>query len=414
MNYKISHPTKKINGEILLSASKSESNRVLIIQAICKEQFEITNLSNAQDTLTLKECIENSNDLKTFDVGPAGTTMRFLTAYFSTLQGERILTGSERMKKRPIGILVNALRTLGADIEYMEEEGFAPLKINGKNLKGGTVEIDGSVSSQFISALLLIAPQLQNGLVIKFKNEVTSIPYINMTLKMMQEFRVYGQWHEDSISVSKQNYHVKHDENYAYKVEGDWSAASYWYSIAALSSEADIVIHGLKHPSLQGDAIVADLFSFFGVKTEFLEDGIRLKKINYTVKQFGFDFSDCPDVAQTIAVVASQLKIPSFLSGLHTLTLKETDRLLALKNELKKMGTAVVIKNDTIKLVHEQSSDATIEIYTYDDHRMAMAFAPLALHKESLMIENPNVVQKSYPGFWNDLKKVGFVIEEMF
>ncbi len=414
MNYKISHPTKIIKGEISLTASKSESNRVLIIKSLCQEPIKINNLALAQDTVVLKECIENANNSKLFDIGQAGTAMRFLTAYFSTLPGERTLTGSERMKKRPIGILVNALRSLGADIEYLEEEGYPPLKIRGKVLKGGTVEMDGGVSSQFISALLLIAPKLQNGLVIKFKNEVVSIPYINMTLKMMQEFRVYGQWYEDSISVSKQNYYVKHDNDYAYKIEADWSAASYWYAIAALSDEVDLTIKGLKHESLQGDAVVANLFSFFGIKTKFIKDGIHLQKNKYCVKQFGFNFSDCPDIAQTLATVVSLLKIPSFFNGLYTLTIKETDRLLALKEELKKTGTHTeIISNHSIQLTHTDMPISSVVIKTYDDHRMAMAFLPLALKINGLIIENSTVVTKSYPEFWKDLQKIGFVIEEI-
>jgi len=415
MNYKISHPTKIIKGEITLTASKSESNRVLIIKALCSEFFKINNLAKAEDTVSFINCLEKSKDVsvQVFDIGAAGTAMRFLTAYFATLPGERILTGTDRMKKRPIAILVKALRELGADIEYMEEEGYPPLKIKGKPLNGGMVEMDGSVSSQFISALLLISPALKNGLVIKFKDEVTSVPYINMTLNMMQEFRVYGQWHEDSISVSKQNYHVKHEADYVYEVEADWSSASYWYSMAVLAEEADIIIKGLKDSSLQGDSVIADLFTFFGVKTEFMDDGIRLTKIKYCVQQFGFNFADCPDIAQTVAVVVTALKIPSFFSGLYTLAIKETDRLLALGNELKELKGKVDIINNSIKLESEFSPEESIQIETYDDHRMAMAFAPLALKTNSLIIKNPSVVKKSYPDFWTDFKKVGFVIEEV-
>ena len=244
--------------------------------------------------------------------------MRFLTAYLSTKIGTHVITGSERMKKRPIGILVNALRELGAQIEYTEVEGYPPLKITGKALRGGEIEVDGSVSSQFISALLLIAPELQNGLVIKFKGEITSRPYINMTLKMLEEFRVYGQWHDNSISVSKQSYHKKSEEDYSYKIEGDWSAASYWYAMAALSAEADLTIKGLNHPSLQGDSILADIFTFFGIKTEYISDGIRITKNRIKDEHFGFDFSDCPDLAQTLAVVVSALNIPALFNGLHT------------------------------------------------------------------------------------------------
>jgi len=420
MNYHISHPTKKLSGSIQLTASKSESNRALIIQALCSEKFEIKNLAAAVDTTTLTKILNASTSLSTpnsavtYDVGAAGTTMRFLTAYFSTKPGTTILTGSDRMKKRPIGILVNALRELGATIEYMEGEGYPPLKITGKSLKGGEIEIDGNVSSQFISALLLIAPQFQNGLSIKFKGEVTSRPYINMTLKMMEEFRVYGQWYDDGISVSAQSYHKKSEPDYAYTIEADWSSASYWYAIAALAEEADFIIKGLNHPSLQGDAIVADIFTFFGIKTAYTDDGIHLKKSPIKDEHFGFDFSDCPDLAQTVAVVVSVLQIPAFFNGLHTLRIKETDRITALKNELKKINVEVVILNDhSLKIIlPTQVHTPNAPIATYEDHRMALAFAAIAMKLDYVIIEHPDVIQKSYPGFWNDLKKTGFLIEE--
>lgn len=426
MNYIISHPTKKLKGSLLLTASKSESNRALIIQALCAERFEIENLAAADDTMVLNKILKLSTkergNTDTYDVGPAGTSMRFLTAYFATKMGTHILTGSERMKKRPIGILVNALRQMGAQIDYMEEEGFPPLRITGKALRGGEVEMEGNVSSQFISALLLIAPELQNGLVIKFKGEVTSRPYINMTLKMMEEFRVYGQWHQNSISVSKQSYHKKSEEDYVYKVEGDWSSASYWYAIAALSDESELVIKGLKHPSLQGDAIVADVFTFFGVKTEYVEEGVRISKQRIKDEHFGFDFSDCPDIAQSVAVVVSALKIPALFNGLHTLRIKETDRIHALKKELKKIGTEVEILSDSsIKIIppavnvtlSEDEGQQPVTINTYEDHRMAMAFASLAMKIDKITIEQPDVVKKSYPDFWEDMKKLGFEIKEI-
>ncbi len=417
MIYTISHPSKKINGSICLTASKSESNRALMIQALCSEKFEIKNLATAEDTVTLNRILNqqqlSDNNQQIIDVGAAGTTMRFLTAYFSTQKGTFILTGSDRMKKRPIGILVDALRGLGAEIEYLENEGFPPLKIVGKALRGGEVVIDGSVSSQFVSALLLIAPELQTGLVIKFKGEVISRPYINMTLKMMEEFRVYGQWHANSISVSKQNYHRKSDVDYVYQVEADWSSASYWYAIAALSEQVDLSIMGLNHPSLQGDAIVADLFTFFGIKTEYITGGIRITKNRFKDEHFGFDFSDCPDIAQTIAVVVSALNIPALFNGLHTLRIKETDRIEALKIELNKIGTSVEILNDTSVKITPQTVDfkTSVTISTYDDHRMAMAFSALALKLDSVSIADPEVVKKSYPNFWTDLKSVGFELK---
>jgi 3-phosphoshikimate 1-carboxyvinyltransferase len=420
--YTVSNPTKKLKGSIQLTASKSESNRALIIQALSKEKFEIKNLATAQDTQTLQEILaadktylKESADpgVRTYDVGPAGTTMRFLTAYFATTPGTRVLTGSERMKQRPIGTLVDALRELGAKITYTENEGYPPIRVEGKALKGGEIEIVGNISSQFISALLLVSPSLQNGLVINFKGEVTSRPYINMTLKMMEEFDVYGTWHENSISVSKQKYQRNSDSDYVYEVEGDWSAASYWYAFAALADEVDFTIKGLKNSSLQGDSIVSELFTFFNVNTTYTNDGIQLKKKVINNEHFGFDFSDCPDIAQTIAIVAGLLKVPAYFNGLHTLRIKETDRVNALKKELIKAGIEVeIIDDSSMQVTTPALFPPTAAIETYDDHRMAMAFAALAMKFGSVMIEHPDVVKKSYPDFWNDLKKAGFTIKE--
>lgn len=419
--YTISHPTKKLKGSIQLTASKSESNRALIIQALSQEKFEIKNIATAQDTQTLQEILladelhlqsADKKNERTHDVGPAGTTMRFLTAYFATTPGTRILTGSERMKQRPIGILVDALRELGAKITYLEKEGYPPLRIEGKTLKGGELEIVGNISSQFISALLLISPALQNGLVLNFKGEVTSRPYINMTLKMMEEFEVVGNWHDNSISVSRQKYQRNGDSGYAYMVEGDWSAASYWYAFAALADEVDFTIKGLKSSSMQGDSIVAELFNFFNVNTTYATNEIHLKKKVVNNEHFGFDFSDCPDIAQTVAVVAALLKVPSYFNGLHTLRIKETDRITAIKNELAKVGAQVEIIDDySVQITSPELYAPTDSIKTYEDHRMAMAFAALAMKYDSIMIEHPDVVRKSYPDFWNDLKNTGFTIQ---
>ncbi|MES2592081.1 MAG: 3-phosphoshikimate 1-carboxyvinyltransferase [Bacteroidota bacterium] len=420
MKYRISHPTKKLNGSIELTASKSESNRALIIQALCREKFVIDNLATAKDTMVLQQVLQSAQTAAfetVYDVGASGTAMRFLTAYFATQPGTHILTGSDRMKNRPIGVLVQALWDLGADIEYLEEDGFPPLKITGRVLKDAEIEMDGNVSSQFVSALLMISPELPNGLVIRFKGEITSRPYVNMTLKMMEEFRVYGQWHDDCISVSNQQYHKKSEPLYLFQVEADWSSASYWYAIAALAEEADFTIKGLKNPSLQGDSIVSSLFSFFGVKTEVLPEGIHLTKIKSEKVHFGFDFSDCPDLAQTLAVVTSALNIPSLFNGVHTLRIKETDRIIALQKELKKLNIEVNVLNDNSIEIKPQpitnNVDSSISIETYDDHRMAMAFATLAMKLDSITIENPEVVEKSYPAFWDDLKSVGFQIDEL-
>ncbi|MGB3947661.1 MAG: 3-phosphoshikimate 1-carboxyvinyltransferase [Bacteroidia bacterium] len=420
MNYFVSHPTKKVLGTITLTASKSESNRALLIQALSHEKFTINNLASANDTVVMQNILRDaavSITERVYNVEDAGTAARFLTAFFATKKGTHILLCSDRMKERPIGVLVDALRSLGADIQYMEKEGFLPLKITGKKLLGTSVETDGNVSSQFISALLLISPELPNGLVIRFKGEVTSRPYINMTLKMMEEFRVYGQWHDQYISVSQQQYHKKSEPSYLYEIEGDWSSASYLYACVALAEQADITIKGLKNPSLQGDAIVADLFVFFGVKTEYVEGGIRLTKIKSRIEEFVYDFSDCPDLVQTVAVVVSALGIKSLFNGVHTLKIKETDRITALQNELKKINTTLNIKGDNAfeifpSVENKNNTSSTIEFLTYNDHRMAMAFAPLAIVYNNVKIESSEVVKKSYPDFWNDFKCIGFTVKE--
>lgn len=416
--YKLSKPDKSLKGEITLTASKSESNRALIIQALSKSSIKLKNLASAKDTQTLIEILERDKtafkDGVSYDVGPAGTTMRFLTAYFATKPGTRILTGSERMKQRPIKPLVDVLNHLGADIKYLEKEGYPPLKITGKTLTHNEVEIDGSMSSQFTTALLLISPQLFNGLVLHFKGEVTSPAYIKMTLKMMEYFNVTGVWKDNSISVSNQQY--KSDNESIYTIEADWSAASYWYSMAALAKEVDLKIFGLNENSLQGDSIIKDLYAMFGVKTTFIEGGVHLTKSKPVVLAFGFDFSDCPDVAQTVAVTAAGLQIPILLNGLHTLKIKETDRIAAVITELKKFGiTAAENFENTIEIEKYNSTltQPKLPIHTYDDHRMAMCFAPLALVYDSVTIEDPEVVSKSYPGFWDDLRSVGFVVEDI-
>jgi 3-phosphoshikimate 1-carboxyvinyltransferase len=416
--YKLSKPDRTLKGEITLTASKSESNRALIIQALSREPIKLNNLAKAKDTQTLIEILDKDKnhykDNIEYDVGPAGTTMRFLTAYFATKPGTRILTGSERMKQRPIKPLVDVLNNLGAKITYLEKEGYPPLKITGTLLTRNQVEIDGSMSSQYTTALLLISPQLFNGLVLQFKGEVTSRPYINMTLEIMEHFNVVGTWEGSSISVSNQQYSAEEDETYT--IEADWSAVSYWYSMAALATEVDLKIMGLNENSLQGDRTLKDIYTMFGVRTEFIEGGIHLTKSKPVMQAIGLDFSDCPDVAQTVAVTAAGLKIPILLSGLHTLKIKETDRISAIINELKKFGVnAVETLPNTIEIKEypPELSIPQLAVSTYDDHRMAMAFAPLALVCKSITIENPEVVDKSYPGFWDDLKKIGFVIEKV-
>ncbi len=428
MIYRLSHPTGILKGEVALPSSKSESNRILMIRAVSGLDIQIGNLSPAKDTQTLRQILsalkeEQPGTIPTYDVGHAGTTMRFLTAYFSTIEGERILTGSERMQQRPIGELVDALRKLGADIEYLGKKGYPPVKINGDSLHGGEIEIDGGISSQFISALLMISPLLQRGLVLNFTGEVVSKPYINMTMNMMEMYGVVGSWEDNAIRVNRQNYalHVSkqhysmEEENGRYEVEGDWSSASYLFSMAALAKETDLLIKGLRENSFQGDAVVKSIFEFFSVHAEWKEGVLYLKKAPELTEQFQYNFEDCPDVAQTLAVVSSALKIPAILTGLKTLRVKETDRIAALKQELEKLGVSIEIHGDEgMKITPDNFVPFTTSpIATYHDHRMALSFAPLALCGKHIDIEDPDVVEKSYPGFWEDLKRLGFVIEQL-
>lgn len=420
MVYKVSRTNKSIKGTVSLTPSKSESNRALIIRELCEDPFEISNLSPSEDTQTLRDILEKEKNNKgkeaEYNVGAAGTTMRFLTAYFSLRPGIRILKGSDRMHKRPIRILVDALTALGAKIEYLGEPGYPPLKIHGGTLRGGEISIDGSVSSQYISALLMIAPSLPLGLVMRFTGEIASRPYINMTLKLMENFGVSGMWQDRAISVSPQRYSVISDDSTKpYPIEADWSAASYWYAIAAFAGEADITLLGLKKQSLQGDSVLPDLFRFFGVNTEFSDAGIRLTKGAVPTDRLAFDFNDCPDIVQSVAVVSSALGISCLFKGLSTLKLKETDRAQALKNELLKFNIDTRILSDDAALIIDQrgiNNPVKEVINTYEDHRMAMSFATLAMKVGEVLIENPSVVSKSYPTFWDDMKAMGFSVEE--
>ena len=425
MVYRISKPNQSLKGTVYLTSSKSESNRVLLIQALCKQRFRTTNLSDAQDTQMLAEILksetssEHSRALNKLEVevnyytGPGGTTIRFLAAFFATREGTRILSGSERMNQRPIKPLVDALNALGAEITYLGTEGCPPIKIVGKKLKGGELVLDASISSQFITALLLIAPTLEKGLTIRLNGRIVSRSYIKMTLKVLEHFGVKCSWHGNIISIPHQEY-----QGWDYHIESDWSAASYWYEMAALAHEVDLKIKGLRRKSIQGDSVTADLFRFFGVTTEFIDDGVRLKKTNYHPYSLGFDFSDYPDIVQTAAVVASILKIDVQFNGLHTLRKKETNRIDALKNELKKIGVVVEETGEAgIKISFAEKKEkepvlSDLEFKTYHDHRMAMAFAPLALVYPEIKIVDPSVVKKSYPDFWNDIKVLGFDISE--
>lgn len=405
---------KVLKGNVRLPLSKSECNRLQIIRAITGTHEQLPLVSDANDSqilLSLLEKSESNPSDNTFDCGPAGTTLRFLTAYFSSLPGTRVLTGSARMQKRPLGILVDALRQLGAQIRYLGNEGFAPIEITGTKLQGGQIELDGSVSSQFVTALLLIAPTLHNGLVIRFKGPVASMPYILMTLRIMERFHVFSIWDGDTLSVSNQKYLVE-DPAKQFKVEADWSAASYCYGLVAIAEEADVFLEGLHEHSLQGDAISALVFPFLGVSTKYEEGGVRITKNHYAPKAFAFDFEDCPDIVQTCAVVAAAKKIPLLMRGLNTLRVKETDRIHALVTELKKIG--VVCSEPGKGILEIRSFDGAKEsdliIDTYEDHRMAMAFAPLAILYPGIKMKEPHVVAKSWPNFWEELKKLGATI----
>lgn len=399
----ISKHNRVLKGEIVLTASKSESNRLLLIRALCAASFPIHHLAAAKDTQTMIQLLEGKSD--TWDVGPAGTTMRFLTAYAALQPGNKILTGSDRMRNRPIKILVNALHDLGAEIQYMEKEGCPPLNIKGGKLKGGKIFIDGSVSSQYLSALLMIAPKLKGGLEMHLTGKVASVPYLKMTLRLMEYFGAKWSWEGAVINVEEGSYAPKE-----FTVEADWSGASYWYQMAAFATELDLTIKGLKQHSLQGDSAIVKMYEKLGVRSEFLKDGVRLTKNNNTLpSEFKDDFTDCPDVAQTLAVTLAGLGIGGKLTGLESLRIKETDRIAAIQNELAKFGITVDAEGDYAMIVHPgKLKESKISIQTYEDHRMAMAFAPLAMLINGVVIEEPEVVEKSYPAFWSDLKSVGF------
>ena len=394
--------TKVINGEVNLTASKSESNRVLIIRALCDDHFPIHNLAAAKDTETMINLLADDGNIK--DVGPAGTTMRFLTAYYANTPGTWTLTGSERMKNRPIAILVDALKALGANIEYLEKEGCPPMKIEGGNLKGGKISIDGSVSSQYLSALIMIAPTLPGGLEMELTGKIASIPYLKMTLALIGEFGAKYNFEGNIIKIEEGKYQGKE-----FTVEADWSAASYWYQIAALADEANITLKGLKEVSLQGDSAIVDMYKNFGVNSTFNGTQVRLEKTNSSISDtFDYDFSDCPDVAQTLAATLTGLNVKGHFKGLESLRIKETDRIAAIKKELEKFGASIdILPDDEIRVNNAPISGFEGSIETYDDHRVAMSIAPLCLKVKQIEIEEPNVVAKSYPDFWNDLSAKG-------
>jgi 3-phosphoshikimate 1-carboxyvinyltransferase len=407
MIYTLSAP-EDIRATIQLPASKSISNRALILHALSQSPYPIENLSDSDDTQVLLNALQSPS--ADFNIGAAGTSMRFLTAYLSLLQGKWSITGTERMKNRPIRILVDALRELGGEINYLEKDGFPPLSIQGKRLKGGAVFLNGGISSQYISALLLIAPSLESGLTLHLEGDIISRPYIGMTLRLMETFGIQTIWKGQSIQIQAQPYLAC-----PFKVESDWSAASYWYEIIALAGKnSSVELAGLEKNSIQGDSKGADLFDKIGVQTIHIGNGVKLNKSvsgnPYSVLHY--DFINEPDLAQTFVVTCCLLDIPFRFTGLQSLRIKETDRMSALQTEMRKLGYALKTGNDnSLEWKGERSQpESDPVIATYEDHRMAMAFAPACLQRGSIKIKDPEVVSKSYPRFWEDLKQAGFKI----
>lgn len=407
MQYKIKTPDV-INSSIQLPASKSISNRALILNGLSLNPLDIENLSDCDDTNVMIEAFTSGSTL--IDVKAAGTSMRFLTAYLSIIPGEWIITGTERMKERPIHILVDALTSLGARIEYLGKIGYPPLKIKGTALDGGEIYLSGDVSSQFISALLMIAPTMNKGLKIHLEGDIISIPYIKLTLGMMAQFGVKTHWDDRIIKIHPEEYKPTH-----YVVESDWSAASYWYEMAALMDNAQLELKGLFKNSMQGDSKVAELFLDLGVASEFTDNSVILKKTERRIKKMFHNFVSEPDLAQTFVVTCCLMGIPFMFTGLQTLKIKETDRIEALKTEMRKLGYLIYdSENSMLEWNGERCEpEANPVIRTYEDHRMAMAFAPAAIKLGHIDIAEPKVVTKSYPRYWEDLKSVGFAIEEV-
>ena len=404
---------EKVVADIALPASKSVSNRALLLQALCQEKrYTIANLAVCDDTEHMEQGVAAKRaGAPLIDIGATGTAMRFLTAYLAITEGETIITGSERMKQRPIGTLVEALRKLGADITYMNKEGYPPLRICGKRLQGGELEIEAGISSQYISALLMVAPCFTEGLTLHLKGDIASRTYIELTLDLMRRYGAVAEWtNGQTIRVNPGTY-----EDTPLSVEGDWSAASYWYELAAVAAhqghEVDILLRGLTADSQQGDRVVAEMYESLGIKTVYTEEGARLLNSEFRIQNSELkvlDFTHCPDIAQTLAVTYCLLGIPFRLGGIHSLRIKETDRVAALIAELRKLGYVLRAEGDE-RLLWDGTRctpDEHPTIATYDDHRMAMAFAPAALCYKNLAIEHPEVVTKSYPTFWEDLKKV--------
>ena len=413
--YKLTAP-EKLAQTICLPASKSISNRALVIYALSGGKNLPQNLSDCDDTDVIIKALRDMPE--EINIKAAGTAMRFMTAYLSVTKGTHVLTGTERMKHRPIGILVDAMKALGADIKYVETAGYPPLRITGKTLKGGLLAIPGNVSSQYISALLMIGPMLKNGLTLQLTGDIISRPYIDLTLWTMREFGAEAEWTSaDTITVNPKAY-----QDREYFIENDWTGASYWYEMLALCKgrDSEIKLTGLMDGSKQGDSVTRYLFSLLGIKTTFetkkegIPQTITLTQNGRCVPRLEYDFVNSPDLAQTFVVTCAAKNIPFHFKGLSTLKIKETDRIEAMKREMRKLGYVVHDANDSELYWNGERCEPSLElgIDTYEDHRMALAFAPYALTTEGLIINNPQVVTKSYPHFWDDLKNVGFKIEE--
>ena len=405
MSLSLQNSSKNLIADLQITGSKSESNRLLILQALYPN-IQIENLSNSDDTVVLKKALEKSSGV--IDIHHAGTAMRFLTAYFASREGCEVeITGSKRMKERPIRLLVDALQRMGADIQYKNEVGYPPLLIKGKKLHVDSVKLQANVSSQYVSALMLIGASLPKGLEIILEGQITSTPYILMTLEILQHAGIKGEFKEDRIYIEP----IKELKPSNIAVESDWSSASYFYSIAAISETAEIKLSNYRKSSRQGDSCLAQIYKHFGVQTEFQENSIILKKQKGTTSvRICEDLRNSPDIAQTIAVTCLARGLECKLEGLHTLKIKETDRLQALKNEMEKFGAEVKITDDSLHLLPCKSLKDNIKVETYNDHRMAMAFAPLA-QKVPVQIIDAEVVSKSYPDFWEDLKKLEFLVQ---
>lgn len=407
MRLELQHATKKVNAQLTITGSKSETNRLLLLQALYP-QLTIENQSNSDDSIAMHKAL-NSQE-KTKDIHHAGTAMRFLTAFFATKENsDIILTGSQRMQERPITLLVDALNALGGKISYVKEKGFPPLSIVGQQLEGGEVTLPANISSQYISAILLIAPKLEKGVRLHLEGEITSLPYIKMTLALLERLGIKTSFEGKTIEIPYQDTIEKQTQ----VVESDWSSASYWFSTLCLAEEGEIHLSNYREDSLQGDAVLRKIYRQLGVESHFEGNTLILKKITgfeLPVK-IELDLVEAPDIAQTIAVSCYGLGVACHLTGLHTLKIKETDRLLALEKELSKLGAVITVDDKSLLLAATQNFQSNQSIDTYHDHRMAMAFAPLGL-KIPLFINDAGVVSKSYPGFWEDIKSTGFQVVE--